>query len=104
MELNVLERIQLLQYLPREGDIVSLRILQTLRLSIGFTEDEIKKFELKTDEETNLTTWDNDEKVDIPIGEKATDLIVDAFKKMNAEKNLPDIAIDLYDKFVPTTE
>ena len=104
MNLNVLERIQLLQHLPREGDIVSLRILQTLRMSIGFTEDELKRFDIKTDQETNITTWDNDEEVDIPIGEKATDIIVDALKKMNTEKKLPDTAIDLYDKFVPTTE
>ena len=104
MKLNVLERIQLLQYLPREGDIVSLRILQTMRMSFGFTEDEIKKFEIKTDQETNITTWGKDEEVDIPIGEKATDIIVDALKKMNAEKRLPDTAIDLYDKFIPTTE
>lgn len=104
MNLNVLERIQLLQHLPREGDIVSLRILQTLRMTIGFNEDEIKKFGLKTSQETELTTWENDEEVDIPIGEKATDIIVDALKKLNAEKRLPDTAIDLYDKFIPTTE
>jgi len=104
MNLNVLDRIHLLQFLPREGDIVSLRILQTLRMSISFTEDEIKKFGLNTDQETAKTTWDDDEEVDIPIGEKATDIIVDAFKKLNAEKRLPDTAIDLYDKFIPTTE
>lgn len=104
MNLNVLDRIQLLQFLPQEGDIVSLRILQVLKLSIGFSEDEIKEFELRTNAGTNLTTWENDKEVDVPIGEKATDIIVDALKKMNAEKKLPDTAIDLYDKFIPTTE
>lgn len=104
MNLNVLDRIQLLQHLPREGDILSLRILQTLRTSIGFSEKEIKEFGLESDEETNQTTWESDEEVDIPIGEKATDIIVDALKKLNEEKKLPDTAIDLYDKFIPAIE
>ncbi len=104
MNLNVLDRIQLLQFLPHEGDIVSLKILQTLRLAIGFGEKEIKEFGLETNKETNRTTWENDKEVDIPIGEKATDIIVDALKGLNNEKRLPDTAVDLYEKFIPTTE
>jgi len=104
MNLNVLDRIHLLQFLPREGDVVSLRILQTLRLSLSFTEDEVKKFNLIVDAETELTTWENDEELDIPIGEKATDIIVDTLKNLSKEKKLPDTAIGIYDKFIPTTE
>ena len=104
MNLSVLERIQLLQFLPREGDIISLRILQSLRLVVGFTEDEIKEFGLINDLEKDTTTWDNSKDVDIPIGERATDIIVDSLKKLNAEKKLPDTAIVLYEKFIPTTE
>lgn len=102
MNLKVLERIQLLQFLPEEGDIVSLRILQTLRLAIGFSENEIKEFGLKTD--TERTTWESDREVDIPIGEKATDIIVESLKKLSTDKRLPNSAIDLYDKFIPTIE
>lgn len=102
MNLNVLDRMLLLEFLPREGDIASLRILETLRLSIGFSEDEFKEFNLKTSEETGLTTWENDKEVDVPIGEKATDIIVDTLKKLDREKKLPNTAIELYDKFIPT--
>ena len=104
MNLNVLERIQLLQFLPREGDIITLRILQTLRLTLGFKEEEIKEFRLDTNDETGITTWDSSKDVDIPIGEKATDIILDSLKKLNAEKKLPENAMVLYDKFIPTTE
>ena len=103
MNLSVLERIQLLQFLPREGDIITLRILQTLRLTLGFKEEEIKEFRLDTNDETGITTWDSSKDVDIPIGEKATDIILDSLKKLNMEKKLPENAILLYEKFIPTT-
>lgn len=80
-----------------------LRILQTLKMSLSFTEDEIKAFGLTSDRETQQTTWEADEEREIPIGEKATDIIVDALKKLDREKKLPENAMGVYEKFIPTT-
>ena len=106
MNLDIVDRLVLLKHLPREGDIVSLRILQKLKLTLGFSEEEIKKYDLVTNPETGdvKADWSKNEEVDIPIGEKATDIIVDTLKKLSKEKKLPEPAIELYEKFIPTTE
>jgi hypothetical protein len=103
MKLSVADRIILLMALPKEGNYATLKILMNLRMSLSFTEDEIKEFGLAEREEGG-TSWDNDSEVDIPIGEKATDIIVDAFRRLDRDKKLTAEAIDTYEKFIPTTE
>jgi len=104
MNLSVLERLVLLKILPKEGDYASLKILTNLRLSLAFTEDEVKGWGIAGDAATNRTTWQVDGRADIPIGEKATDIVVDAFKKLNREKKLSVDDMTAYEKFIPTTE
>ena len=104
MNLSVLDRLVLLKILPREGDYASLKILTNLRLSLAFTEDEIKAWEIKEDPDNQRTLWKVDGVADIPIGERATDIIVDALKKLNREKKLSVEDMTIYEKFIPTTE
>lgn len=104
MNLSVLERLTILSILPSEGDFATLRILQSLKMSLSFTEDEIKTFGITSNAETLQTAWEVDEDAEIPIGEKATDIIVDALKKLDREKKLPENAMGVYEKFIPTTE
>ena len=104
MNMSVLERLVALSILPKEGDYATLKILNNLRLSLSFTEEEMKTFGIETDPETGRNSWRDDGEVEIPIGEKATDIIVDALKKRNSEKKLPVEAVGLYEKFIPTTE
>lgn len=102
MNLSVLERLVLLSILPKEGDYATLRILQNLRMSLAFTEEETKEWGITT--ENNQTKWKMNEETEIPIGEKATDIIVGAFKKMNKDKKLPEQALGTYEKFIPITD
>lgn len=104
MNLSLLERVVVLSILPREGDFATLRILTNLRMSLAATEDEIRSWGIESDPVANRTTWKVDGEADIPIGEKATDIIVDALKKLNREKKLPLEAMSAYEKFVPQTE
>jgi hypothetical protein len=104
MNLSVLDRLVLLKILPKEGDYASLKILTNLRLSLSFTEDEMKGWEIKEDQENQRTVWKVDGIADIPIGEKATDIIMDALKKLNREKKLTVDDMTIYEKFIPTTE
>jgi len=103
MNLSVLDRLVLLTALPQEGDYATLKILTNLRMSLSFTEEEIKKYNITSDIESGATSWDNNEEVDIPIGEKATDIIVDAFKKLDRDHKLKPEMIDTYEKFISTT-
>jgi len=104
MNMSVLERLVALSILPKEGDYATLKILTSLRLSLSFTEEEMKAWEITTNPENGRTSWKEDAEVEIPIGEKATDIIVDALKKLNHEKKLMAEGMSLYEKFIPTTE
>lgn len=44
MELSIMERIKLLEVLPQQGDLLTLKILRKLRESLSFSEEELKTF------------------------------------------------------------
>lgn len=102
MELTVLERIALLGVLPAEGNFTTLRIVRQLREALSFTEEDHKKYKFKQNHEAGTVVWDTreDTPVEIQIGEKATDMIVDALKKINDANKLTDQHFSLYEKFV----
>ena len=102
MKLSVGERIVILSLLPTEGSFATLKILNQLRLGLSFTEEELKKWGITEIE--GRATWQEDAEVEIPIGEKATDIVVAALKKRDKEQKLPLQAIGVYEKFIPTTE
>lgn len=102
MELSVLERLMAIGVLPAEGDYATLKILNQLRLSLSFSEKEYEEFGIVGDVENNRTTWTTDGVAEIPFGEKATDIIVDALKEMNRKKTLRADMMSLYEKFIPS--
>jgi len=102
MELSIKERLMALGALPAEGDYSTLKILNQLRLSLSFSEKEVADWGIESDLEDNRTTWTTDEVVEIPIGEKATDIIVSSLKKLNKEKKLNADMLTLYEKFIPS--
>ena len=99
MELGIHERIILLNILPVEGDIVTVRIIKKLRTELGFTEKEIKTHKIRSAE--NQVMWEETGyKANIEIGEKATEITREAFKRMDNEKKIREDMIDLYDRFM----
>jgi hypothetical protein len=101
MELGVLERIALLQLLPpSEGSYVTYKILQDLKTSLGFNEDELK--ELNLIQEDKIVTWDvtKEFKKEISIGDKAKSIIVESLNKLDAEGKINQNNVSLYEKFV----
>ena len=101
MILSVEERLVLLSLLPLEGDYATLKILNNLRMSLSFTEDETKEWGV-SEAPQGGTGWDINGETEIPIGEKATDIVVDALKKRDREKKLPVQAMGVYEKFITT--
>lgn len=102
MRLNVLERFGVLGILPAEGSFVSLKIVRKLREDLSFSEEEIKALNMR--EEDGNIKWDraleDPSGKEIAIGEKATDLIVEALKKLDREQKLTDQHYSLYEKFI----
>jgi len=97
MKLNVMERILLLQALPAEGDLITLRIVRDLKNNLSFTEKEHKDFGITQIKDN--TSWTNGGDADIQIGEKATDIIVESLTKLNKENKLTVDHISICDKF-----
>ncbi len=102
MTLGVLERILLLNLLPRESDVTTIRIIRDIRKELGFTEEEHKILNFKL--EGNKTVWD--EKVgstldkDFTFGEKIFSIIVEELVKLNHAKKLTEHHLTLWDKFI----
>ena len=108
MKLGISERINLLGILPTESNYVTLKIVADLKLELSFSEDEIKENEIEShkDGEKVFTIW-NQQKAkdkDVSIGEKATDIIVDALKKLDGENKINDQTATLYEKFIINKE
>ena len=100
MELNIKQRLMMLNVLPVEGvRITDLRIVKELQLKVGFTEEEQQQFGFVQNE--NRLTWNEgaDVPVDIDIGPRAHVLIVDALKKLDEEKKLTVDHVELWDLF-----
>jgi len=101
MELSILERIVLQGLLPQESDFVTFRIIRELKNELSFTEDEFKKFKITQD--NSQIKWNSEGQKHlkkVEIGEKATSIIVDAFKKLNEAGKINEDNYLLYEKFI----
>lgn len=100
MNLSIPERIALLGVLPEQGNFVTLKIVHQLRTALSFSEDEVKRWSISQDGQR--VTWDSacESGAEIPIGEKATDLIVEALKNLDQRHALTEQHFTIYEKFV----
>lgn len=100
MKLGIVERIQLLGLLPKEGDITMLRLIRDAQQALAFSEEEIAAAEITT--ESNRTQWNPEKAVEkeIAFGDATKGIIVDALKKLNEAKQLTINHLPLYERFV----
>lgn len=98
MKLNVLERLNLLDILPKQGDYTTLKIVRKLRETLSFSEEEHKKYQFRQEE--GRLFWENDDEKDVHIGEMAMDMIQKALKKLDEDKKLTEEQFTLYEKFI----
>ena len=103
MILNTLERLMLLGTLPKEGDFTTLKIIRKMREDLSFSEEEHARLNFKTTDVGMAWDASGDQPRDFSFGEKATDLIASALKKLNAEKRLTEDHFSLYEKFVESS-
>lgn len=102
MKLNVKDRIILSNILPVEGDFRTMKTIQQLRDALLFNEQEVKRFQVKT--EAQQITWDASKptEVEIAIGELATEVIVDRLRELDKEKKLSADHLPLWERFIET--
>ena len=103
-KLNISERLTVMNLLPKEGSFITLKVIRDTVSILGIQDKEFKEFGVK--QEGERVSWNskgNEEKI-IELGEKATDLIVEALKKLNEEKKLEQVQFSLFEKFVDKKE
>jgi hypothetical protein len=100
MILTVYERLLLLNILPKEGDITTIRIIRRLKDELSFSEEEHAALQFKNENGNMMWREDAEKDKEVEIGEKATDIIVDSLKVLNKAKKLKESHLDLYDRFV----
>jgi hypothetical protein len=102
--LSILERLLILNLLPGENDIITLRLVRKLKDQIGFTDEELVTLNMRSEQEGNrsLTKWDQDKATDteFELSEKVVDIIRDELKNLDKIKKLTENHISLYTKIV----
>ena len=104
MQLNIMERMILLNILPNEGDYSTLKILRQLREELSFSEEEHKIVNFERTPEGIKWETDKDFTKDISIGPKATQIITECLENLNNTKKLTEQLFPLYEKFVVNPE
>jgi len=108
-KLNIEERIALLNVLPFEGNVVTLKIIRDLQNSLSFSEEEMKRFKMQNIRRPDGSTyavWDSEhtgETKEIEIGDIANAMIVEQLKAFEQRKKLRMEMLGLYEKFVGKT-
>jgi len=100
MNLKLLDRFLLLKALPKEGTFATLKIVQKLKADLALDESEYEEYDIK--EENGNITWNPEKDLgkEIPIGERATDIIVMCLRKRDKDGILTEQELPVYEKFV----
>jgi len=99
MLLNTFDRLILLNIMPKEGDITTLKIIRKLKDDLSFSEEEHTALQFKNEDGQIMWKEEADIKKEIEIGEKATDIIAEALKALNKAKKLTEAHISIYERF-----
>jgi hypothetical protein len=104
MTLSVFDRLLLLNILPAQGDITTLRIVRDLQSALAFSEEEHKALEITN--EGGQVRWkkDAEQAVGIDIGSVGRAIIRDRLVELNEQKMLKMEHLSLYERFVESKE
>ena len=100
MKLNVLERMVLLQVLPVQGNLTTLRIVADLRNELSFTEEEHARLDFQVDTASERLTWNEDGTLkDVEFGAKAMVIVQERLEELDRQEKLTAKHLPLCDKF-----
>lgn len=97
-KLHVIERIRLLQILPRESSYSTFKILLGLKSALSFSEEEHKEFGIR--EENGMIHWDKSVEKEFEIGERALDIIKECLQELDKQKKITEVIFPIYEKFM----
>lgn len=109
MNFTISDRLALLNVLPMQGNIVTLRVVQELKMSLSFSEEEMEKWKIVNQKVDGgaIVTWDEDfanETKDIEIGKATATVIKQELVRQSNQGKLRFDAVPLYERFVEGKE
>jgi len=104
-ELSVKDRLVLLNILPEQSSLATIRIVRELREELSFSEEEHAATNMRNVDDGRLM-WDEGRVPDkaIEVGPKAAGVIRDALAKLDKSDELTMDHLDLCDEFEYTGE
>ena len=100
MKLNLMERISVLQILPKEGNFITLKVIGELQQTLAPSEAEFKEFEIVQEGENIRWNAKGNIEKELPVGDKACEVIVNVLKKLDNEEKLTNQHFSVYKKFI----
>ena len=99
MKVGISERIRLLNILPEQGNLLTIKIVRELREALSFTEAEHKEFNVKVTDDR--ITWNPDAVAkEIEIGDQAKEIIEKQLRMLNEKDELTVPDITLWEMFI----
>lgn len=105
MLFTVPERMLLLDVLPATGSYDTLKIVRELREAFSFSEEEHGALDVKVSEDGTRVRWNREAEAesgpkDVPVGEKALELVRDSLRQQEERRELTEATVGLYERFV----
>lgn len=110
MRLTIAERMSLLDILPLQGNVVTLRMVMSLREKVALTEEEIDKWQIKQVRNEGggvLVQWAPEfdkTRVDIPMSDHEKGVVTREITQRESKSQLTVSALPLYNYFVDNKE
>lgn len=105
--LNFDERMWMLQILPAQGDVNTMRLVEEVRRGLTLSDAEMSAIDFKVEEVNGqpATRWNTEKAAKLPpktvtFGKATLGLISDRFKELSNTKQLKLGMLPLYEKFV----
>ncbi len=104
MKLSIGERIGLLNVLPAQGTLATMRVLRDLRHDLGFSEEELEEAGIKQTEDR--LTWKPSASIDkeIAIGPVARNVVLEAIEALDAKSGVTELTLEIYDRLQSDTQ
>ena len=102
--LKVSERIWLLGLLPKEGDLLTQRVIHALREKLGISDEDWKLYDIQPIPEIQgAIKWDTkkDVGVEYEFGDKTVEIIAQSLQEIDKQKKVTEDFLILFDKFIP---
>ena len=110
MRLTIAERMSLLDLLPLQGNVVTLRLVQDLRMKVALTGEEIDKWQVKqipSESGGVLVRWAPEfdkTRTEIPMSDHEKGIVTREIMQRESKSQLTMNALPLYDYFVDNKE